>query len=744
VGLKSTSSVAKPAGLVVPLGRSLACRAAPYLLFIGLLAAGWRAWDVFHAVPSYEDVLEILWTTTWYNGALAGQHGAAVYSLAFFPAGWQVATFGSGPGIFLWLLPVSWLGGTAFAYNIGLCLAYLLAFLGARRLATRFLSDLPAVLAALLFTFWGFRWFRFVGHLNVLLAAALLPWMTYTFDRALGSRERSYRWSALTALFWALMIACSWYFVWMGGILLAGWLLGRLMSGGIRRRAAIIDMAIASGVALVLTIPLLVWFVSATNAAHVAPWTVQEINVWNASLNSLPAPAPDHPWLAPLSRWMYSGLPDESGRANFGLLATVLALAAVVPAWRDRRWRPILLITLLGLVFALGMVLTWNHVPVQWPAMRPINNLIWEIGHLLKPEMFTTAKPAPPFDTAVPLPALVVSAVVPLWERTRAFARYALLASIGLYLLAGLTLMRLRRPWLRVALACLLLAEVLPAPTGNLPFPLQAHPAFAWIAQQSLGHGEGYVDLNPAEQAGLEIPLGGLMLWESTLTGRHTVAGTASLQPAHVAFLSQWLSAHPYPFREADFAPLLRFYHVGGIVYHISNEDARDMLADARANRDVQDIRCFDPQPGPSPWGYPICVMRLAAGPANFNLLLREGWSGAESWGRWVEGTSARAEWVATDRASRRLTLEAFPACVPRRQQTVHVLANNIEVAAHQWDGCDPWTAQIEIPASAMNIGWNELSLVGDYAVRPVDIPSMQNSDPRALSLGVTRFQLDY
>jgi hypothetical protein len=723
---------------------SLALRTVPFLVFAGLLAAGWRAWDIFHAVPSYEDVLEVIWSVAWYNGALAGMHGAATYPLVFFPTGWQVATFGEGPAIFLLLLPLSWLGGLAFAHNVGLWLTFLIAFLGARRLASRFLTALPATVAALLFTFWGFRWFRYIGHMNVLLAAAFLPWMVLSFDNALRIRAGRYRRLALTGLFWALMMACSWYFAFMGGILLAGWLLGRLVSRQVSWRTGLIGLVCAACVALALTAPLLLWFMKATNAANASFWKVQEINQWNASLNSLPAYSPDHPWLQPLNHWIYRGPEDESGRANFGPLALLLALAAVVPAWRRPRWRPILFITAFGLVLTLGLVLTWNGEPVQWAAMQPLNSAIWQIGHHFKPDVFPSAVPPPPFAAAVPLPALLLSAFVPLWERTRVFARYALLASTGLYLLSGLALMRVRWPWARLVIACLLLVELLPAPTRNLPFPLQPHPAFDWLAQQSLPPGESYVDLGPWQPSRMEVLIAGIVLWETEFDRQPTVAGASSVWPAHFAFLNTWLNTHPHAFQNPEFAPLLRFYQIHAIIYHVTNDDARDMLAEARRNPDLHDMRCFDPPQGVSPWNYPICVIQVAAGPANFNLLPREGWSGAESWGRWIEGTSARAEWVATVPGPRHVTLEAFPACVPGRRQTLRVMANGVEVARHQWDGCEPWSAQIEVPASAVRTGWNAVSLLADYAVRPVDVPSMQNSDSRNLSLGVTKLDVDY
>ena len=75
----------------------------------------------------------------WYDGALRGQHGFLVYPLAFFPAGWHVATFAGGPFLFVVLLPLYWMGGAAFAYNVATLLAFLVAFAGMLKLARLFI-----------------------------------------------------------------------------------------------------------------------------------------------------------------------------------------------------------------------------------------------------------------------------------------------------------------------------------------------------------------------------------------------------------------------------------------------------------------------------------------------------------------------------------------------------------------------------------------------------------------------------
>ena len=83
------------------------------------------------------------------------------------------------------------MGGAAFAYNVATLLSFFAAFAGMFRLARQFSkSILLATAAALLFTFWGFRWIRINGHLNVLLSSTLLPWLLLCLERGLKARRR--------------------------------------------------------------------------------------------------------------------------------------------------------------------------------------------------------------------------------------------------------------------------------------------------------------------------------------------------------------------------------------------------------------------------------------------------------------------------------------------------------------------------------------------------------------------------
>ena len=288
---------------------------------------------------------------------------------------------------------------------------------------------------------------------------------------------------------------------------------------------------------------------------------------WDASLNSLPIPSITHPWLQGLAHALYTGPVNEPGQANLGLVACLLALVGLRPAARDRRWWPLLVLAAAGLVLTLGLTLKWNGQPVHMDALRPLNDLIWQIGHRLKPDFFATARPPDPFATAVPLPGLLLSVFVPFWERAWVFARYALLLGMSTFLLAGLGLSRLRSGWARALVAGLLLLEVLPSPTQSVPFPPPSHPAFDWLKGQQLGDG-AILDLGSWQETFAYIPISGNALWATEYHKQSAVAGASSVWPPHIVFLDRWLSSHPHPFQNPDFIPLLRFYGVRMVVLH--------------------------------------------------------------------------------------------------------------------------------------------------------------------------------
>jgi hypothetical protein len=301
-----------------------------------------------------------------------------------------------------------------------------------------------------------------------------------------------------------------------------------------------------------------------------------------------------------------------------------------------------------------------------------------------------------------------------------------------------------RRPkGARWVLAALLVVGVLPHPSGNVPFPVTPHPAFEWLRGQSMA-GQGVVDMDAWQPDRLYLPNRGQTLLATEYHQKPTLAGASSILPAHVAFFDRWLAAHPHAFLESDFVPLLRQFDIRYILLHISGGYAKDALQDARQNEDLRAVGCFDPPAEPGPWPYPICILEVQPSKTpGVNLILRHGWSGAEEWGHWVEGTEARASWAAVERKSARLALDIFPICVSGRPQGLTLEVNGKTLTSHQWQECEPWQGEVVIPEDLIQVGWNDIVLRPAYAARPVDFTDGKNADSRMLSVGVRRLDIN-
>jgi len=401
-----------------------------------------------------------------------------------------------------------------------------------------------------------------------------------------------------------------------------------------------------------------------------------------------------------------------------------------------------LILAIAGLALSLGLTLRWNDITLQWSALRPLDAVLWQLGHIVKPSFFTAGRPPPPFDQAVPMPGLLAAALVPYLERARVFARFALAGGVGLFLLTARGWSSVRNRWLAVALAALLVFEVLPAPLEAHPYPPAPHPAFQWLAQQEMP-GESIADLVAGHPYTPVLFNEGEAVWASLVHGKPTVAGASSIWPAHTMYLFQWLATHEHSFWHPHLAPLLRFYGVRYILLHLRGEWEQGILEEAQQNAEIRQVQCFDPPAADGPWPYPICVLEVLPAPnPGLNLLFEDGWSGVEPWGIWAEGTTSNAGWVATEQAPYSLEIEAFPVCIPDQQQQVRIEVNGRELVAHEWADCNPWSAQVTIPADLVLVGANELVVHSKLAASPSETTAGENPDTRQLSVGFTRLRV--
>jgi len=726
----------------------LAPEVLPWVAFLGFMLWAWGTRDIFRTVPHYGDALETIVSATWFSDALAQGQNPLIYPYNFFPEGWRVGSHSVGTFLYLVLVPLVRIGGGAFAFNIAVLFTCVFGFAGALLLARRHLTALPATVVSLAITFWSMRWYEAMqGRLHTFLPAAILPWMLWGVERAYAasSLRRRVGWLILVTALWAVAFNLSLYFVFLDGIMLALWMLlitGSKLEAWPRR---LLDLCFMSAVLLVLGAPWLILNLHESAIADPQFYRIAEVNFDGASLNSFPIPFLDHPWLASFARSLYRGEPWDQAMGNLGLAWTLVAILGIFLARKNRAWRPAIAVALVGLLLAQGLTLHWNGQPVQWPALRPLNQALWQVGHSLKPGFFVDDQPPAPFADAIPLPALLFAIFVPFWERGRMFARYALGASVAVLLLAGMALVEVRRLWpnrltvgltLQLVLAGILLFEIVPPPLDALPFPPEGHPAYTWLSQQSIP-GEGIANVFAAHPSTLVLSNHSYNLLAASYTRQATVVG-AGVHPRHTDVLNEWLATHEHPFWQPDFAQILRSYRVRYIVMGMLGEWEPGLWQEAQAAKEIKPVSCFPAPEGTTPWDWPICILEvLPPRSPEINVLLHDGWSGQEDWGVWAEGTQSDAQFVATSRSPVRLEVAAFPLCVPGKNQRISLEVNGTAVADHEWRDCEPWQATVDIPEALVRVGFNDLTLHPAYAIAPTA------GDTRPLSVGFSKLRVD-
>ncbi len=711
------------------------------------MVSQWPFTDLAGRIPAYGDVLEYLWVIDWFLDGLRSGAGLRLFAPhIFMPEGWSLATFANGPGIFALALPIAALTSAAVAFNVLQLAAFFIGYWGAYRMGRLVAGQGAAILVALLYLLWGGRWLRTAGHLQMLLGSALFPWIILCLERALADRPGRLRWAIAAGLIWGLAITSSLYFIWIGFFLVAAWLAGAALARRATWRGALLRLVVTGGAAVLLSAPYLYLYWS--NTSQTVGYGAGHLNAWSMSVDWLPALFPDHRFVAlrEFAVRQVNGIRVEGSFSGFGILLPLLALLGAFAGSRRRAGRAtgsIIMTVIVGVVLGLGLTLQRDAQPIPAPALRPINEAIWNLGHSLKPDVFPGSDPPPEFAEAIPLPGLLLTALLPTFEGARVTARYLMVAAPALLLLVALGFDRLPRAWLRWLVALLLLVEAARIPIGGVPYPPPAHPALSWLAERLPGPGESALDVTSPAPGLLTLGVGGNVLGETPIHRWPIAGGGGSVLPAHAAYLLDWLVAHPDPAAAAEFPQLLRDYGVRYVLLHMPVDPAAGLQRLAAGTPELTAHGCFD-NPARLPWNWRICILEVtpAALPA-VNVHPARGWSGSEAWGVWAMGRESVVGWAATAGRETRFAVEAFPFCVDNQPtgQTVEFVVGDRVVAAHRWDTCDAAQIEVVVPAELIAIGWNEMTLRFGRADRPADVTGGANPDGRELSVGFTRFE---
>lgn len=528
-----------------------------------LLAYGWNVSHLVLHVPNYADVLEAMWGIELYHTSLIG-HGVFPTFLPaiWHPLGLHLGSLGVTPAVFLISMPLRMgLGSAPLTYNVLALSAFTLSFAASQRFARELLPAPHAYLAALLFTFAPFHWERLNGHININLGLAVLPLAAlFALRLACAADKAALRHAALAmGLFWGATASLQLYGLWWGGLL---WLCVVLARA---RRPHFGQALLSPALAALIAAPTLLYFASGNRAMDQITDRLPALVGWGSSVNSLFVPSVVHPWppLQALSKWLYYGIQNESGNANWGLLLPLCALAGAL-LWR----RPVAGLAahntarsamgawvVIGLVLSLGYAVKWHGDLLQTDVLSPLNRALWSAGRMFKPALFDTPEPQAGLERAVPLPAYALLITVPGWESARVLPRFGFVAALGLVVFGAAFVRRLPLP-AALPLAVLLLLEVVPAPTGDLPAPRRAHPAYAWVREQPAAGESNILDITDEPKV-VPLIVGGAVAYAQQLHGLPVASGLSSFLPRAVDTLALRLKDAPQWTQDPDMARML-------------------------------------------------------------------------------------------------------------------------------------------------------------------------------------------
>lgn len=464
-----------------------------------------------------KDAWQNYWDYWWLRTALAAGHNPYRTPLLYAPYGVPLYLHTLNPFNGLVTLPIGVIFGPTAAYNSVVILSLTLTAFFASLLVGHVGSGRRAgFIGGIIYAFGSYHLSHLLGHAN-LLASEWLPAYILALVVATDARGRARLLAALAALAALLLLTfCDWQYVLFAGVFTACYAVYHALA---RRSLAPLATAVAVGGGwLVVAAPLLLATARELRDTAADRPAVLGAENFSADLLSFFVPSPLQTWWGAWAE-RAGGLAVAPAVERGVFLGVLPLLLAACGLWLGRRratfWA---LFALLCFVLALGPVLQ-------------------VAGH--------------PFGD-VPLPYRLLQAI-PGVNVARVPARFALLVTLGLAILAGLGLVGLRARFLRLdtgasrlvvtpLLALALLAEHLAVP---YPLTMVEEPPF-------------YRQLAASAEAGtiLELPFSltrSTSLFGQTIHGRPIIGGYLS-RPLAYPLLDLPPFADPASTRD-DFVP---------------------------------------------------------------------------------------------------------------------------------------------------------------------------------------------
>lgn len=446
------------------------------------------------------DNLYFFWELWWFKRALFDLNiSPFVNHDLYYPVGLELARDETTAANTILGLPVTAAFGPAAAYNLLILLSFLLSGYAVYRFVLEATGNRWAgAVSGLAFAMAPYRMAHLAGHLN-LMATQWLALSLLFLERAFHTRRPLD--CALAGICFGLNALAAWYYLYIGAVAV-------VIFVGVRAipwRASLRDRRLwcsAAGflvlAALIIT-PFALPYVQLLETGALQR-SFADMDAWSANLTDFLQPTPLHPLWGELIR---QNLPFQwqSWVERTLSLGWILLLLAGVGTWIQRRNRTahaLLVLAVASLLIGLGPTLHWNGMRVEYPLPSPISEFATQadlpsaLGRWFDPSLAAIVRARRGF---VPLPAMLIYALIPLTGSMRAILRFGMVTFWAIVVLAGYgaaaLLEQLRgKRWAHNAAALALGGLVLFDLWGGLPADrpqwteIRPRPVDEWLAAQ--------------------------------------------------------------------------------------------------------------------------------------------------------------------------------------------------------------------------------------------------------------------
>ncbi len=513
--------------------------------------------------PSPGDQFEYVYKVWWFKHALLDLHRSPFFNPdMFYPFGYNVALSETTLSNTIPALPLTVLLGEVAAYNLIVLASFALSGLGMYLLVVHLTgSRMAGLLSGTIFAFCPYRMAHLgAGHLP-LMGTQWLPLLFLYLDRMVVRQ----RWTdaAMAGLFWSLAALSAWYYAYMFALAGAMYVLlrGRPWRQYLFHRGFAQRVLVFGAICLLLVGPAAVPVTQLWQEGS-RPQSLHYLDQFSASPVDFVYPNVMQPlWGAQL----LTHYPQKLEQMLF-LGWVPLGLAALA-LWHQRSlaWKAFAWLSAAFVLLSLGTTLHWLNSPVYITVPGWLERVFTlGMGFLTKSlALYPISSYSLRVENAVyvPLPTLFLYLFFPFFSAMRVWARFGLIAALGVSVLAGCGLRRLlskavalwmpangsgRQPAAvaasRVQLVAVLVYAAVILEFASFPYALgwsrvQARAVDAWLASQ---HGDFAIMEFPVSAA-----ISGRSLYAMRTHGKSITFGYGTFFPR--AFDTQRATLETFP-----------------------------------------------------------------------------------------------------------------------------------------------------------------------------------------------------